>query len=83
MTPNTRRLEWLARLAEEYRADGVIELVWQGCLTYDVESYHVRHLAERHGLGYLKIVTDYSPSDSARLSVRIEALIETLRERKR
>ncbi len=81
MTPNTRRLELLDQLTEDYSADCIIDLVWQGCLTYDVESYHVRQLAERKGLGYLKIVTDYAPSDSPRLSVRIEALIETLRER--
>lgn len=83
MTPNQRRLELLGRLAEDYRADGVIDLVWQGCLTYDVESLHVRQLAEQKGLGYLKIVTDYCPSDAARIGVRIEALLETLRERKR
>ena len=83
MTPNTRRLDLLDRLAHDYHAEIIIDLVWQGCLTYDVESYHVRQLAERKGLGYLKIVTDYSPSDSARLSVRIEALIETMHERNR
>jgi benzoyl-CoA reductase/2-hydroxyglutaryl-CoA dehydratase subunit BcrC/BadD/HgdB len=83
MTPNQRRLDTLSRLADDYRADGIIDLIWQGCLTYDVESLLVRRLAEQKGLGYLKIVTDYSPSDAARISVRIEALLETLRERKR
>ncbi len=83
MTPNQQRLDTLGKLADDYRADGIIDLVWQGCLTYDVESLLVRRLAEQKGLGYLKIVTDYSPSDAARISVRIEALLETLRERKR
>ena len=83
MTPNQQRLDTLGKLADDYRADGIIDLVWQGCLTYDVESLLVRRLAEQKQLGYLKIVTDYSPSDAARISVRIEALLETLRERKR
>jgi benzoyl-CoA reductase/2-hydroxyglutaryl-CoA dehydratase subunit BcrC/BadD/HgdB len=30
---------------------------------------------------YLKITTDYSPSDSARISARVEALIETVQAR--
>lgn len=80
MTPNDRRLDSLRRLAEDYRAQCVIELVWQACLTYDVESGRVKHLAEEElGIPYLRIETDYSPSDSARIAVRVEALYETVR----
>lgn len=80
MTRNDRRMECLRRLAAEYRAQCVIELVWQACLTYDVESYRVKKLAEKElGIPYLRIETDYSPSDSARIAVRIEALFETVR----
>jgi benzoyl-CoA reductase/2-hydroxyglutaryl-CoA dehydratase subunit BcrC/BadD/HgdB len=80
MTPNARRLDLLRDLAADYRAECVIELVWQACLTYDVESHHVRRLAEDElGLPYLRIETDYSPSDSARIAVRVEALLETVR----
>ncbi len=81
-TPNNRRLEILERLAREYRADCIIELIWQACLTYDVESHRVRALADQTlGLPYLRIETDYSPSDSARIAVRVEALFETVRNR--
>lgn len=82
MTPNTRRIELLRSLAEQFRPHCVIDLVWQTCLTYDIESIHVRKLAEEGlHLPYLKITTDYSPSDSARISSRIEALFETIRAR--
>lgn len=82
MTPNTRRLDNLQRLAREYRAECVIELVWQGCLTYLVESHLVEKLAkDTLGLPYLLIETDYSTSDSARLATRIAALFETVRHR--
>jgi len=80
MTTNERRLESLRRLAAEYRPQCVIELVWQACLTYDVESYLVRRLCQEElHLPYLRIETDYSPSDSARIAVRVEALFETVR----
>jgi benzoyl-CoA reductase/2-hydroxyglutaryl-CoA dehydratase subunit BcrC/BadD/HgdB len=83
MTPNHRRLETLRRLIADYRPDCVIELIWQACLTYDVESHRVRRMAEEEaGLPYLRIETDYSPSDSARIAVRVEALFETVRGRR-
>jgi benzoyl-CoA reductase/2-hydroxyglutaryl-CoA dehydratase subunit BcrC/BadD/HgdB len=84
MTLNTRRLETLRALAAKFRPQCVIELVWQACLTYDIESVHVRKLAEEElRLPYLKITTDYSPSDSARLTARVEALLETVRARRK
>jgi benzoyl-CoA reductase/2-hydroxyglutaryl-CoA dehydratase subunit BcrC/BadD/HgdB len=82
MTPNTRRFATLRSLAAQYRPHCVIELIWQACLTYDIESFQVRKLAEEElHIPYLKITTDYSPSDSARISARIEALYETIRAR--
>lgn len=83
MTRNEARIESLRELAREYRVDCIIDLVWQACLTYDVESALVKRLAEEElGLPYLRIETDYSPSDSARIAVRVEALYETTRERR-
>lgn len=83
-TPNTRRLELIRRLVTEYRAEAVIELIWHACLTYAVESYQVKRLVEEAlGLPYLRIETDYSPADSARIAARVEALAETARARAR
>jgi benzoyl-CoA reductase/2-hydroxyglutaryl-CoA dehydratase subunit BcrC/BadD/HgdB len=82
MTRNNRRLDVLRDLAREYRAQCVVDLVWQACLTYDVESYFVKQLAEKDlGVPYLRIETDYSPSDSTRIALRVEALFETIRQR--
>lgn len=83
MTPNARRMELLRQLAAEYRAECIVELVWQACLTYDVEAYFVRKLAEEElRIPYLRIQTDYSPADSARIAVRLQALFETVEGRK-
>ncbi|UCC96679.1 MAG: 2-hydroxyacyl-CoA dehydratase [Phycisphaerales bacterium] len=81
MTKNDRRLEVLRELAAEYRPQCVIDLIWQACITYDVESHLIKELAEKElGLPYLRIETDYSPSDSARIALRVEALFETVRQ---
>jgi benzoyl-CoA reductase/2-hydroxyglutaryl-CoA dehydratase subunit BcrC/BadD/HgdB len=82
MTLNTRRFDNLRALAAKFRPQCVVELVWQACLTYDVESYQVRKLVEEElRLPYLKITTDYSPTDSTRITNRVEALMETVRAR--
>lgn len=80
MTSNNRRLDVIRQLVEEYRPQCVVELIWQACLTYDVESYRVKRLVEKElGLPYLRIETDYSPSDTPRITMRVEALLETVR----
>jgi benzoyl-CoA reductase/2-hydroxyglutaryl-CoA dehydratase subunit BcrC/BadD/HgdB len=79
MTSNHRRIELLSKLVEEFRPQCIIDIVWRACLTYDVEAYRVKRLADSLGLPYLAIETDYSPNDSARIVLRVEALFETLR----
>lgn len=80
MTPNDARMASLRELVGRFRPACVIELIWQACLTYDVESARVRRLVQEElGLPYLRIETDYSPSDSARIAVRVEALFELAR----
>lgn len=83
MTRNDRRLNLLKQLAGDYNVDCIVDLIWQGCLTYDVESYLVKQLAEKMHLPYLKIVTDYSPSDQPHIALRVEALMETVLEKRR
>lgn len=80
MTTNEKRLESLRSLIQEYRPQCVIELIWHACITYDVESFFVRKMVEEEaGLSYLKLETDYSPSDSTRIAMRVQALFETVR----
>lgn len=84
MSRNDRRLASLRNLTAAFRPQCIVEVIWQACLTYDVESHYVRKLAEQElNLPYLRIETDYSPSDSARIVTRLQALFETVRARPR
>jgi benzoyl-CoA reductase/2-hydroxyglutaryl-CoA dehydratase subunit BcrC/BadD/HgdB len=77
MTPNRGRIDLIAKLAEEFRPDALVDLVWQACHTYNVESYLVGEFSKNTmGLPFLKIETDYSASDREQLKVRISALLE-------
>lgn len=80
MTPNRGRLELLKELAEKFRADAVVDVVWQACHTYNVESYSAgAFVRDRLGLPYLKVETDYSPGDREQLMVRVQTLLEMAR----
>ena len=80
MSPNTRRLDELDRMVAKYKPQAVIDIVLQACHGYNVESFKVgRHIEEKHGLPFLKIVTDYSQGDIGQLTTRIEGLLDSIR----
>lgn len=79
MSPNTGRLELVARLAREFSVDGIIDLTWQACHTYNLESFTLQEgLKKHHDLPFLQIETDYSEGDSEQLRVRVEAFLEMI-----
>ena len=79
MSPNPGRSEALRELTAQFAIDAVVDLTWQGCQTYDVESWSVKKFVrDELKLPFLQIVTDYSPADTEQLKVRIEAFLEML-----
>ena len=77
MSPNAGRFDLLGQMIEEFSADGVVDLTWQACHTYNVESFGIgKFVREKYGLPFLHLETDYSDSDSEQLRVRIEAFLE-------
>ena len=78
LTPNSKRMELLPKLVEEFKIDGIVEVDLQTCTPYCVESFQIRQLAEQLGVPYMAVETDYSQSDSGQLSTRIEAFMEML-----
>jgi benzoyl-CoA reductase/2-hydroxyglutaryl-CoA dehydratase subunit BcrC/BadD/HgdB len=78
LSPNTGRLELLGRLADEFRVQGVVDLTWHCCHTYNIEAHGVREFLAGRGLPMLHLETDYSDSDSEQLRTRIEAFLEMI-----
>lgn len=79
MSPNPNRYTVLKELAAEFAVDAVVDLTWQGCLTYDVESYSVKKMVrEELQLPFLQLVTDYSTTDTEQVKVRVQAFLEML-----
>lgn len=79
MTPNPNRLELLGRLMDEYKVDGVVEMILQACHTYNVESLGIRRFVnDQKGKPYISVETDYSQADIGQLNTRIAAFIEMI-----
>ncbi len=76
MSPNPHRMELLEQMLADFQVDAVIDLTWQACHTYNIESYDVGRLIKAAGLPFLHLESDYSRSDLESLTVRIEALLE-------
>lgn len=80
MTPNDRRLTEMDKVIEKFKPDAVVDVILQACHSYNVESHKVgQHVQEKHGLPFLKVVTDYSQSDVGQIRTRVEALLEMCR----
>ncbi len=77
MSPNPGRMEMLKEMIRDFSIDGVVDLTWQACHTYNIESFHVAKLVQ-DSLPFLHLETDYSESDTEQLRVRIEAFLEMI-----
>lgn len=81
MSNNNRRLDLINRLAKEYQVDAVVDLTWQACHTYNIESFTVKkYVKDQLNLPFLQIETDYSDSDIGQIKVRVEAFLESFFE---
>lgn len=79
MSPNPRRYEAIRELAADFSVDAVVDLTWQGCQTYAVESWSLKKFVrDELRLPFLQVETDYSETDTQQIKVRIEAFIEMM-----
>jgi benzoyl-CoA reductase/2-hydroxyglutaryl-CoA dehydratase subunit BcrC/BadD/HgdB len=80
MTPNSARMDLIEQLVKEFAVDGVVELTWEACHTYHIETHWVKQrLTDGLGTPYIQICTDYSQHDTQQIKLRIEAFLEMIR----
>jgi benzoyl-CoA reductase/2-hydroxyglutaryl-CoA dehydratase subunit BcrC/BadD/HgdB len=79
MSPNPFRYDAITEMVKDFSVDAVLDLTWQGCQTYAVESSSLKKYVQNSlKLPFLQIETDYSETDTEQLKVRIEAFLEML-----
>lgn len=79
MSPNDKRIDLLDRLVDDYKVDGVIDIILQACHTYSVETLRVKNfINDEKDRPYMSVETDYSQADIGQLKTRISAFVEML-----
>ena len=79
MSPNPKRFIELSSLIDEYKIDGVIEIVLQACHTFAIEATSVqKFVSNEKNIPYMYIESDYSSNDSGQISTRVEAFMEII-----
>ncbi|WP_442945449.1 double-cubane-cluster-containing anaerobic reductase [Oceanirhabdus sp. W0125-5] len=79
MSPNDNRVNLLDELIDEYKIDGVIDVILQACHTFNVETHRIKEFVSKEKkVPYMSIETDYSQTDIGQIKTRIEAFIEML-----
>jgi benzoyl-CoA reductase/2-hydroxyglutaryl-CoA dehydratase subunit BcrC/BadD/HgdB len=73
-----KRLDFVLRLIEEFRVDGVVWYELLCCETYDQESYFFFTELEKRGIPMLIVESDYTPLETGQLKTRLGAFIELI-----
>ena len=82
-TPNDDRIRKIMQAIKDYQVDGVVYQTFSGCQLYDMESHRVGKALEKAGCPVLNIEVDYNPKDSGQLTTRLEAFMESIKDKKR
>jgi len=83
LTPNTDRMRRIAELVRNTGAEGVVYQSFSGCVPYEQENRAVAKQLDEAGVPMLYLETDFSPEDVGQLSTRIEAFLESIKNRRR
>ncbi len=82
-TKNEDRKRKIIDLVKQYNADGVIYQAFAGCQVYEMEQRSILEAMEKEKIPIMYLESDYSPSHLGQLTTRVEAFIESLKNRKR
>lgn len=81
MKPIDERLKFTAKLAQEYKVDGILYNFLMFCNCYGMrKNLYVKHF-QKLGIPALELPTDYSKSDLGQLKTRMEAFVELIERR--
>lgn len=79
MSPNNKRIDLISEIIDEYKIDGVVDVILQACHTYNVETTTIKEFViKEKNIPYMSIETDYSQKDIGQLKTRLAAFIEIL-----
>ena len=81
MRPSKARLDLVAELAKEFRADGIIWYQLRYCDTYNMEFFYFNNMMKEMNMPVLKLESEYDVEERGTLLNRIESFMESLERR--
>ena len=81
--PLSKRIDFTAKLAVDYKVDAVIYTYLKFCPCYGMTKNSFLKKFEELNIPVLELDNDYSQGDSGQIRTRLEAFIEVLKETKR
>jgi len=80
-TPLSKRIDFAAELASEYRVQGVIYSYLKFCPCYGMAKNSFVRRFQDMDLPVLELASDYSQGDTGQIKTRLEAFVEVLKEK--
>ncbi|WP_310604099.1 2-hydroxyacyl-CoA dehydratase [Anaerosporobacter sp.] len=80
--PISKRVEFSANLAKEYRVDAVIYTYLKFCPCYGMTKSSFLNKFEELNIPVLELDNDYSVGDTGQIKTRLEAFVEVIKETK-
>jgi len=81
-SPNDDRERKILNSIDEFSVDGVIYQSFTGCQLYEMESRKIGQVIEKSKTPILFIESDYNPDDFGQLTTRLEAFLESIKNKK-
>jgi benzoyl-CoA reductase/2-hydroxyglutaryl-CoA dehydratase subunit BcrC/BadD/HgdB len=74
-------LDFILKLAKEFKVDGVVYYWMKYCETYEIESLYISQKLQEKGMPMVFLESEYIASEAAPLKTKIEALIEIIKSK--
>lgn len=79
--PLSKRIDFSAELAKDYRVDGVIYTYLKFCPCYGLTKNNFIQKFQSLDIPVLELASDYSQGDTGQIKTRLEAFVEVLHEK--
>jgi benzoyl-CoA reductase/2-hydroxyglutaryl-CoA dehydratase subunit BcrC/BadD/HgdB len=77
--PNTARIDRTLQFIKDFRVEGVVNYMLQGCHPFGAEDWRVRESVKNIDIPVFSLDTDYGDGDVGQIKIRMEAFMEMVR----
>jgi benzoyl-CoA reductase/2-hydroxyglutaryl-CoA dehydratase subunit BcrC/BadD/HgdB len=81
--PNSARIDRTLQFIKDFKVEGVVNYMLQGCHPFGSEDWRVRESLKKIDVPVFSIDTDYGDGDMGQIKLRMEAFMEMVRGKKK